>query len=295
MRPLTALVVAAAILADRGTATAAELIDPAALGFGAPGFTLDTTLQDRLGYGDASGGFDALEVRTLAPLGKLERGSWLFGASLNYCWTHADFGALRGLGTKELQTIEVQLFAADDRPASPWWVLGFVSPGVATDFEHPGSDSLSASALGLLGYRWNERLDLAVGVFASYGLGEATAMGAVGFIWRPSEQWIVQATPPIVAIGWKPTGDWTVSAVGYPAGGGWEVGNEDDRVRQVNLSLWRAALSVERKLGAHWRVNVRGGVAFGGELELRDGDARVLENPDLEPAPFAAMSVKWAF
>ena len=43
-------------------------------------------------------------------------------------------------------------------------------------------------------------LDLAAGVFASYGLDETQVMGAVGFIWRPNDQWIVQATPPVVVV-----------------------------------------------------------------------------------------------
>ena len=51
----------------------------------------------------------------------------------------------------------------------------------------------------------------------------------------------------------------------------------------------------ERRFGDHWRVSARAGVAFGGELELRDADARVISDTDLDPAPFGALAVKWAF
>jgi hypothetical protein len=297
MRTSSALVaIVAATISTLGyVARSAELIDPAALGFGAPAFTLDTTVQGQLDYQEKGGGsLDLLEVRTIIPLGKIERGNWLFGAALNYSWTHADFGALRGLGTVELQTIEATLVASFSRETSPWWVLAFVSPGISTDFSDVGSDSFNGSALGLLGYRLNPRLDLAIGVFAGYSLGEESVMASAGFIWRPDDQWIVQATPPIVAIGWQPSEDWTISAVGYPGGGSWEVG-EKNAVRQIDLSLWRVALSVERKLGEHWRISARAGVAFAGELELRDSDARVLDSPDLDPAPFGAVAIKWAF
>lgn len=274
---------------------ARELVDPAALGFGSPAFTLDTTYQSTLDYEDGSGGLETFEVRTVAPFAKWRSGNWLLGSSLKYSWTHADFGPVQKLGTRELQTVEVQLFAAWQVKDSPWWALGFVKPGVATDFQDLGSDGFTASGLVLVGYRWSPTLDLAVGAFANYSLGEANALGAIGLIWQPNDQWIVQATPPIVAIGWRPSREWAVGVVSYPAGGGWEVGDEGDEVRQVDLSLWRAALSVERRFGDHWRVSARAGVAFGGELELRDAEARVLSDTDLDPAPFGALAVKWAF
>jgi len=277
-------------------AVALELIDPAALGFGFAGFIIDTTVQGQLDYdGREGGGVDLFEVRTIAPVGKVDLGNWLLAATLNYSWTQADFGGLRGLGTANLQTIEANIVLGYRRADSPWWLLGFISPGISTDFNNVGGDAFSASALGLLGYRWNSRLDLAVGVFADYSLNEVIVMGSLGVIWRPSDRWIVQATPPIVAIGFKPTSDWTISAVTYPGGGKWEVGGRAQDVRQVDLSLWRAALSVEKKFGRHWRVSVRGGVAFGGELEIRDSQARVLVDRDLEPAPFGAVAVRWAF
>lgn len=272
-----------------------ELIDPAALGFGVPAFTLDTTFQDTLDYDDGDGGFDSIELRLIAPILKWQVGQWTLGATLNYSWVHGDFGDRQQLGTKEMQTVEAQLFAAYMPDNTPWWFLGFVKPGVATDFDDVTSDSFTASALALVGYRWSPRLDIAGGVYASYTLNDATVIPALGFLWRPNDQWIVQATPPIVAIGWRPTPDWTFGVVTYPAGDGWEVGKSGDTVRQVDLSLWRAAISAERKVGAHWRFSARVGVAFGGELELRDSDDRVIEETDLDAAPFGAFAVKWSF
>ncbi len=273
-----------------------ELIDPAALGFGFAGFTVDTTVQGELDYDDRrGGGLKLFEVRAIAPFAKFDHGHWTFGAQLNYAWTQADFGGLRELGTADLHSLRTTLFAAYRRADSPWWLLGFVSPGLATDFNDVSGDAFNGNALGLLGYRWSPRLDVAIGVFANYALNEVTAFGSIGVIWRPNDQWIVQATPPIVAIGFKPASDWTISAVTYPGGGKWEVGGREENVRQVDLSLWRAAISVEKKFGPHWRVSARGGIAFGGELELRDSQERVLVDRDLDPSPFGAVAVKWAF
>jgi hypothetical protein len=283
------------LLAAAPSGRAIEFIDPAALGFGPPALTLDTTYQARLEYDRGEGGLEMSETRAVLPLGKWERGDILIGVGADYAWHRADFGGREGLGTKDLHSLEARLALSWQPKKSKWWALGFVSPGLATDFAAVDSDAFTISGLGLLGYHWSDRLDLAAGVFASYGLDETRVMGAVGFIWRPNDQWIVQATPPVVAIGWQPNRDWTLALVAYPGGGSWEVGASEEEVRQVELDLWRAAASVEKRIGDHWRVSVRGGVSFGGELELRGADSRNISSTDLEPAPFGAVALKWAF
>ncbi len=283
------------LLAATPAGRAIELIDPAALGFGPPAFTLDTTYQATLDYDSGESGLEMWEARTVLPLGKWDRGDLLIGVGVDYAWHHADFGGREGLGTKDLHSLEARLTLAWQPKQSKWWALGFLSPGLATDFEAVNPDAFTISGLGLLGYRWSDRLDLAAGVFASYGLDETQVMGAVGFIWRPNDQWIVQATPPIVAIGWHPSADWTFALVAYPGGSSWEVAETEKGVRQVELDLWRAAASVEKRIGEHWRVSVRGGVSFGGELELRDADSREISSTDLDPAAFGAVALKWAF
>ena len=57
------------------------------------------------------------------------------------------------------------------------------------------------------------------------------------------------------------------------------------------LGAWAPTL-LQRKF--HVGVT-QAGLAFGGELELRDTDERVLTSTDLDPAPFAAVALKWAF
>ena len=195
----------------------------------------------------------------------------------------------------DLHALEVQLAARWQPKDSRWWGLGFVTPGLATDFEDVNRDAFSLTALAIAGYRWSDRLDFAGGVVMTYDLGEVKVYPALGFIWEPSEEFIVQATPPIVAIGWRPVDTWTLALVTYPAGGGWSVGSRGDDVRQIDLTLWRAALSLEKRLDEHWSFSVRVGVSFGGELELRDEREIVLSDTDLDAAAFAAAAVKWSF
>ena len=294
-RFLIAAGILAVSLVAAGTGRAIELIDPAALGFGRPGIILDSTYQSQLDFDGRSGGLDSVEGRLRVPFARWNLDDLRLGASLAYEWRHMDLGGLGGIGSGHYHALEAQLSGFYETEDSPWWGLAFATPGVATDFESVGSDAFEMSALALGGYRLNERWNFALGVFGNLSLRDWTVLPAVGVLWRPNEEWIVQATPPIVAVGWMPTKEWTISLVTYPAGNGWEVGHDDDEVRQVDLSLWRAALSVERRMGEHWRVSARAGVAFGGELELRDTNERVLTSTDLDPAPFAALALKWAF
>ncbi len=287
--------VACCVLLAVAEGRAAEFIDPAALGFGPPAFTIDATFQGTLDYENRAGGLEAFELRTVIPVAKWQAGSVLLGASVGYSWRHVDFGPGFGLGEKNLHSLEAQFTVAWRPEDSRWWALGFVTPGLGSDFEAVDSDAFSIAGLALLGYRLAPGLDLAGGVFSSYSLDDTQVIPALGVIWRPNDHWIFQVTPPIVALGWQPDRDWTVALVGYPGGDSWEVAETEAGVRQVDLDLWRAALSVERRFGEHWRVSVRGGVAFGGELELRDADARVISSSDLEPAPFGAVALKWAF
>ncbi len=274
---------------------AADLIDPAARGFGKPAYVADFTWQGDLDLDTGSGGALSLyEGRFNAPVAKFGSDELLIGLSLSYDYTSFDLGGRYPVDA-DLHATEVQLAARWQPAGSRWWGLAFVTPGLSSDFEDVQDDAFSLTALAIAGYKVSDTFDVAAGVVALYSVGEASVYPAIGFIWRPDDEFIVQATPPIVAIGWTPVPAWTLALVTYPAGGGWSVGDSSDVVRQLDLTLWRVALSLEHKLDEHWSIGVRGGVSFGGELELRDARERVLQDVDLDPAPFVSAALKWSF
>ncbi|RBP42380.1 hypothetical protein DES53_10686 [Roseimicrobium gellanilyticum] len=273
---------------------AAELIDPAARGFGKPSYALDFTWQDELSLDDGPGGLEMWEARALVPLAKFGDENLMFGLSLGYEARGFDLGGEIPIDT-DLHVLETQVAVRWQPKDSRWWGLGFVTPGLATDFEDVDGDAFNLTALAIAGYQWSDTLDFAGGVVMTYDLGDVKVYPALGFIWEPSKEFIVQATPPIVAVGWRPVDSWTLALVTYPAGGGWSVGSGEEEVRQIDLTLWRAALSLEKSVGDHWSFSLRAGVSFGGELELRSESERVLRDTDLDPAIFAAAAVKWSF
>jgi len=170
--------------------------------------------------------------------------------------------------------------------------LGFLTPGLGTDFQGISWDDFEVSALGLLGYRFTDTFSFAGGVFAQYGAEEGMIVPALGFIWQP-DPFIVQLTPPFVVLGWRATESVTLSLSAYPSGGSWDV--EDPNVNRVELNGWQTAASVIYKVTEHVSLSLRAGMSIGGELELRDSNNRVLSNETLEAAPFGAVNLRWQF
>jgi len=275
------------------SAIAAGLIDPAAFGFGRPGFMVDTTWVGRQDFDGLPGGVEMFELRLIAPLAGFKIGDGRLGISLGYNYTRLDFSGIFALGRKDLHNLEAQVAYFWSRPDSKWWGLGFITPGVSSDFGDVSSNSFQIAGLGLLGYTVSDTLSLAGGVFSSYALDDGVILPAAGFIWEP-KPFIVQVTPPFVVFGWRATKDFTFSLSAYPSGGSWDV-QDSGRVRAIDLSGWQGAASAIWSITDRFSVSVRAGVNFGGELELRDGSQNVLADRDLGLAPFGALNVRFKF
>lgn len=274
-------------------AQSAGLIDPAAFGFGRPGYMVDATFIGTQDYGTSPGGLDVFELRTILPLWKTRLGQdTRLSLSLGYNLTEMDFGGLGGLGQETLHTLEAQASLFWSPRDSRLWGLGFVTPGLGTDFQGLGWDDFEVSALGLLGLRLNDTFSVAGGAFAQYGAQESRILPALGFIWQP-EPFIVQVTPPFVVLGWRATDRLTLSLSGYPSGGSWDI--EDPRVSRVDLSGWQAAASIIYRLTDRLSLSLRTGMNLGGELELRDSADREVANETLDAAPFGAINLRWEF
>jgi len=288
----TTLTLAAQTAPEATAARSVDLIDPAAFGFGRPGYMVDTTFVDTQDLANRPGGLDLMEVRTILPFWTMKVNSLRMSASLSYNLSELDFNGFFGLQSETLHTLETQLSLFWRPEQSPWWGLGFVTPGIGTDFQGLSLDDFEVSSLGLLGYRFTNSFSLAGGFFAQYGAEEGMIVPALGFIWKP-DPFIVQVTPPFVVLGWRATERVTLSLSAYPSGGSWDV--ENPNVNRVELNGWQTAASVNYQATDRFSVSLRAGLNVGGELELRDENNHVLANETLESAPFGALNVRWQF
>jgi hypothetical protein len=274
------------------TSRSVDLIDPAAFGFGRPGYMVDTTFIDTQDLANRPGGLDFMEVRTILPVWTKKVADLRMSASLSYNLSELDFNGFLGLQRESLHTLEAQLSLFWRPEQSRWWGLGFVTPGLGTDFQGVSWDDFEISSLGLLGYRFTDAFSLAGGFFAQYGAHEGMIVPALGFIWKP-EPFIVQVTPPFVVLGWRATDRFTFSLSAYPGGGSWNV--EDPAVNHVELNGWQTAATLLYQATDRFSISLRAGLTLGGELELRDNNNRVLANETLESAPFGALNMRWQF
>jgi hypothetical protein len=268
------------------------MIDPAAFGFGQPGFVADVTFVDTQDFENQPGGLDFIELRTIAPLAAKKWGDFLIAGSLGYTLTDVDFQGFGGLQDETLHTLEAQITVSWRPENTPWSALAFVTPGLGTDFRGISADDFEFSGLGLINYKVSDELSLAGGVFGRYAADDSMLVPALGFIWQ-REPFIVQLTPPFAVIGWQATERLTLSLSAYPSGGAWDL--DDSAVNRVNINGWQTAASVIYQLTDHLTLSLRGGFNIAGEVELLDADDRVIEDEDLETAPFGAVNLRYSF
>lgn len=268
------------------------MIDPAAFGFGQPGFVADVTFVDTQDFENQPGGLDFMELRTIAPLAVKKWGDFLIAGSLGYTLTDVDFQGFGGLQDETLHTLEAQITVSWRPENTPWSALAFVTPGLGTDFRGISADDFEFSGLGLINYKVSDELSLAGGVFGRYAADDSMLVPALGFIWQ-REPFIVQLTPPFAVIGWQATERLTLSLSAYPSGGAWDL--DDSAVNRVNINGWQTAASVIYQLTDHLTLSLRGGFNIAGEVELLDARHRKINEEDLETAPFGAVNLRYSF
>ncbi len=280
------------ILQPPGREKRMGMIDPAAFGFGQPGFVADVTIVDTQDFENQPGGLDFMELRTIAPLAAKKWGDFLIAGSLGYTLTDVDFQGFGGLQDETLHTLEAQITVSWRPENTPWSTLAFVTPGLGTDFRGISADDFEFSGLGLINYKVSDELSLAGGVFGRYAADDSMLVPALGFIWQ-REPFVVQLTPPFAVIGWQATERLTLSLSAYPSGGAWDL--DDSAVNRVNINGWQTAASVIYQLTDHLTLSLRGGFNIAGEVELQDANHRVIDEEDLETAPFGAINLRYSF
>lgn len=274
------------------TAFAAKV--PDLRGMGVPSAGVEASWNDTLDFEDGDGGLDLSSLRFDVPLWGTKVGENAYGLELKYDWTQFDLSPAAAFGDVDLHSLDLGARWAHFPKERGWLGLVKVTAGVGSDFQDFNSDAWQASFLGFWGYQTSPKFSWAVAGYASYSLGEVQAFPSIGFVWTPSEAWRIQLTPPLAIVSWKPSNDWRVAFTFLPNGGSWQVENRDG-TEQIDLSLWTAALGIERRISDNLFVSVRGGINLGGEIELRDGNEEVTLNRDLDPGVFASLGLRWEF
>lgn len=285
------------VASEDATAPAASpkrmgFIDPAAFGFGQPGFVADFSMTGTQDFAAATGGLDFSELRLIAPLGVMMRNDFLLATSLGYNLTQVGFDGWAGLNDQTLHSLEAQVTLSWRPRDSRWSTLAFVTPGISSDLNRITGDDFDCSGLGLVNYRVSDGFTLSAGMFGRYEVDDAFLVPAAGFIWQ-NDAWQVQMTPPFAVIGYRASEQLTLSLSAYPSGGSWDL--DDSPVNRVKVRGWQVAASVMYRLDDHWQLSWRSGFNVAGEVELFDAAHRSVDEEDLSTAPFTALNLRYLF
>jgi len=268
--------------------------DIAGFGMGKPSTSYDFTVSDTLDFEDGSDGLDLTTLRARIPLFGKKIGDMRFSISSRYDFTSLDSDFL---GSRDLHEVNLSFQLASIPEEVEPGLIGFirVQPGIALESGADIGDAYETTAIGVIGYKFSESFATAVGFYANYAYDDFVIYPAVGVIWRPSPNTYMQITPPLVNIAWKVAPKWTVFVNAYPAGNKWRLDEDGEGPAEIDLSLFRTSAGIEYTVTDNLRISLRGGINFLGELEVRDRQHRVLEDDDLDIAPFGAATVTWVF
>jgi hypothetical protein len=158
----------------------------------------------------------------------------------------------------------------------PWAMDVAVQPGVYSDFEDAGSDSLRITGHGLAIYDWSPATKFVLGV-AYLDREDVTVLPAGGIIWIPHDAVRFELVAPRPRIAWRvdsyarPHEMWWAYVAGEFGGGEWEVQRAAGDRDIATLRDYRAIFGLERQVTGGLSTRMEVGYVFGRDLEYRSG------------------------
>lgn len=188
--------------------------------------------------------------------------------SLLYQLTLADrlpYGYAVNVESMVLHAIEFPVDLNYRREGNPWFGFLRVAPGLSGDFEEMNSDSLFVDVRADVGYRFNDSLQVGVGMNYARWRGEPEVLPDLSIDYRFNDQlsFVMHGASAQVSV--QPGRDWIIALKGEPGGGVWQV--ESQGLEEFSVRTYRVGLSLERRLcGSLW-VTFGGGLAFGDQTK----------------------------
>lgn len=237
------------------------------------------------------GDIDYFKSGFTAMLGQIEAPgdiTWLPGLIYEYSSIDLDATSFAGMPAAPrfddgLHLVSLPNFLIRDDPRSRWFQLFFVNPGIQSDFHHVDSRDFRLAAAVAAGYRVNDCLTLGFGIYGSDLTNDPFVMGAPGFLWRPTDDWLVTYFGPKF-IASRSFGD----HIRFGADAEWHGGNWSvetfNRSQRLHLDSIRAGLFYKHEIASDLWLEFGLGYTFANSLELVSEGGR-----DLYPAALGEM------
>lgn len=233
---------------------------------------------------------DRMKAETSYPLLMSKSLSVFPGVSLERTAFHFDDLALR-----DIDAYVLSLPVTARAPVTEQWgAMMILSPGWHSDLCRFDPDAFSLSTIALASRSIGPTLSVSMGAVYARVFGRERVLPAAGAVWNPSPEWQVRLMYPRPGVTYAPSRDWRIRAVAGPAGGQWSV--DDPRVgsghasQELRYRVTRAQLGVEWDVTPPLSLFVGAGAVLRRNLQLRDGDTRLID-ADADPAFEAAAGV----
>lgn len=259
----------------------------------APSARLELSSTSEMDFDSMPGGFSLDRIFLDVPLGGLmhinDCNAVSFGLRYEGTWLESD----TMIGDKDLHDVRIAATWLHHQPGSKWSVLASVLPGISSDFETMTGDDFSLNWKAGVRYAYTDRLAFIAGLGSDNTTGEAGIVPALGFQWRASDQVYVSLVGATLITTYQPSDDWLWRLGVWAAGGIWNVDNNGASL-DVNLSSYRAAVGLERRLSDKVWLNIWAGATLANELEIETNGGSSLFKDDADTGWFAQIGVRVA-
>ncbi len=241
------------------------------------------------------GEYSMHEYRAAIPLPPVISKTFVMVTSLNYRLFEADVDTDLVHSTFDLHTLRLPVQAAWLSPTSPWLVIGYVEPGISTDFSVVDRDSMDLTAALGVGYRFSDNFMVALGGGYSRNYGEDQALPAFALLWKASDQFTLTMSPDGVVPEWRITDDWRLRLRLDFIGGRWTIQDDESAARQLELQGASLSLLVEHRLFEKCWMTLGAGFNTMSSLRLEDSAGAGIVDSDLDEALVIRSGLKWKF
>lgn len=178
----------------------------------------------------------------------------------------------------EPYVVTISALVGSFRLDSPWMFGAWVEAGLASDFQDLRSHDFKFDFAAGGGYRFSESLSVGLGAAFTDLPGETGVRPGIGLDWKIDERFRVAICGPVCAVTYALTPDWQFSLQGDSTGEIWNVSDNRDRSRYLQLTSYKVGLFANRRITDHIQLAAGVGVTFSNEIELfRSNGTRVVD------------------
>ncbi|WP_411827424.1 DUF6268 family outer membrane beta-barrel protein [Luteolibacter sp. AS25] len=195
------------------------------------------------------------------------------------------------LHDEDLHAVSLHSFFIKTFRNSPWFGTAWNRVEFATDYQSPGSDSLTFDGAIGVGYKFNDNLSIALGGAVTGINGDVEFFPGINFDWKATENLRMGLYGPNFLATYTVTEKWNLSVRGEPTGGNWVFRDDDGKSRTIDLSSYGLGLYTEHNLYGNLWLTAGGGYTFGNEIERRSNGGGNSITSDLDGAPYMQIAL----